>query len=49
MNEQVKLTVRIEEELLTRLHIVARKKRTNVSTIIRDFVQWYVDKEERGE
>ena len=47
--EQAKLTVRMDAELLSRLHIAARRKRTTVSQIIRDFVAWYVEKEERGE
>lgn len=46
MNAYSKLTVRVDAELLSRLHILARRKRTNVSTIIRDFIAWYVDKEE---
>lgn len=41
-----KLTVAVEAEMLSRLHIVARRQGKTVSQIIREFVTWYVDKNE---
>lgn len=41
-----KLTVSVEAEMLSRLHIVARRQGKTVSQIIREFMAWYVDKNE---
>lgn len=43
-----KLTVAVEAEMLSRLHIVARRQGKTVSQIIREFMTWYVDKNEEG-
>ncbi len=49
MEKRTQLNVPIDQELLTRLKVVAAKKQTSVAAIIREFVSWYVTKEERGE
>jgi len=49
MEKRTQLSLDIEPDLLQRLKIVAVKKETSVAKIIRDFVTWYVDKEERDE
>lgn len=47
MTERTQLNVAVEPELLRRLKVVAAKKGTSVSRIVRDFVVWYVEKEEK--
>jgi predicted transcriptional regulator len=40
------LTVRLDPDLLTQFKVVAAQKRRPMSEIIREFIQWYVSKEE---
>lgn len=49
MEKRTQLSFEIDPELLARLKIIAVKKNTAVAKILRDFVAWYVEKEERGE
>lgn len=49
MPNDAQLNVHIDPELLARLKIVAARKRKSVSEIVRDFIAWYVEKEERDE
>lgn len=39
------LTVRLDDELLQQFKAVALAKRRPMSEIIREFIQWYVNKE----
>lgn len=49
MDKRTQLSFDIRPELLVRLKVVAAKKQVSVAKIMRDFVSWYVEKEERGE
>jgi predicted transcriptional regulator len=44
--ETTTLTVRLDRELLTRFQVICVRKRESMSGVIRDFVGWYVEKEE---
>lgn len=45
-HEERTLTVRLDDELLQQFKAVALRKRRPMSEIIREFIQWYVTKEE---
>lgn len=47
MEKRTQLSLDIDPQLLTRLKVVAARKQTSVAKIVRDFVAWYVEKEER--
>lgn len=49
MPNDAQLNVHVDSELLARLKIIAVRKHKTVSEIIRDFISWYVAKEEGGE
>ena len=49
MEKRTQLSLEIDPELLRRLKLVAVHKQTSVAKIVRDFVAWYVEKEERSE
>ena len=49
MEKRTQLSLDIDPALLRRLKIVAVKKQKTVAAIVRDFVAWYVEKEERDE
>lgn len=46
MPEMKQLNVEIDADLMRRFKVLAASKGTTVAQIIRDFMQWYVAKEE---
>jgi metal-responsive CopG/Arc/MetJ family transcriptional regulator len=44
--ETTTLTVRLDRELLTRFQVVCVRRHESMSEVIREFVGWYVEKEE---
>lgn len=48
VKEESTLTVRLDPDLLRDFKIVAARKKRPMSEIIREFIQWYVSKEEEA-